>query len=61
MFLLYFLDCGAIKDGVNSGEFNTSITGSQAICIWKISVPPSNGDSVNIISYVVNEQNKLKN
>ena len=55
------LDCGSIMDGKNSGEFNTSIIGSQTVCVWKVSVPQSNGNSINIISYVITEKDKLKN
>lgn len=54
-------DCGAILDGKKSGEFNTSIVGNKSICIWKVSVPPTEGSSVNTVSYIVSEKDKLKN
>lgn len=47
-------------DGKKSGEFSTSISGGKTICIWKVSVPATDGSS-NIISYNISDKDKLKN
>lgn len=53
-------DCGKVMDS-KIGEFNTNVTGNQRICIWKVTVPATEGDSVNIISYTFNKNDSLKN
>jgi len=56
---LTLADCGQILEGGKSGEFNTSLVGNQAVCIWKVDV--TDKSAVNTISYSMSKKDAYEN
>ncbi|GIY34249.1 CUB domain-containing protein [Caerostris extrusa] len=52
-------DCGAVLSGKTSDEF--SVVANKTICIWKVSVPATENNAVNIISYSVTKKDEIGN